>query len=148
MRICLPAFDTTVIDAGAAKSIEPANGTGTVLIIEDEDMVMDVSRKMLEKLEYHVLEARNGEEASSILRTYNGDIDIVIMDICLPDMMGGVLYPVIKKVRPNMKVIVSSGYNLEGPAREILDAGAQGFIQKPYSLAELSEKVGEVLGVG
>ncbi len=148
VRICLPAFDTKVIDAGTAKSIEPANGTGTVLIIEDEDMVMDVSRKMLERLEYHVLEARNGEEASSILRTYNGYIDLAIMDVCLPDMMGGVLYPVIKKVRPNMKVIVSSGYNLEGPARKILDAGAQGFIQKPYSLAELSEKVGEVLGVG
>ena len=148
VRICLPAFDTKVIDTGTAKSIEPANGTGTVLIIEDEDMVMDVSRKMLEKLEYHVLKARNGAEACSIVITYNGDIDLAIMDICLPDMMGGVLYPVIKKVRPNMKVIVSSGYNLEGPAREILDAGAQGFIQKPYTIIALSEKINEVLCTG
>ena len=147
VHIYLPVFDNRVVE-GAAKSTESTNGTGTVLIIEDEDMVMDVSRKMLERLEYHVLEARNGEEASSILRTYNGNIDLAIMDVCLPDMMGGVLYPVIKKVRPNMKVIVSSGYNLEGSAREILDAGAQGFIQKPYSINALSEKLNEVLCTG
>lgn len=130
------------------ESMKPANGTGTVLIIEDEEMVMDVSRKMLERLDYNVLQAKNGVEAGNIAKTYNGDIDIAIMDVCLPDMMGGMLYPVIKKVRPNMKVIVSSGYNLEGSAREILDAGAQGFIQKPYSINALSEKLNEVLCTG
>lgn len=143
----VPGIDKNLMEE-TTESMKPATGTGTVLIIEDEDMVMDVSRKMLERLEYYVLEARNGEEASSILRTYNGDIDLAIMDVCLPDMMGGVLYPVIKKVRPNMKVIVSSGYNLEGPARKILDAGAQGFIQKPYSLNALSKKLNEVLCTG
>ncbi len=108
-------------------------------------MVMDISRKMLERLDYQVLQARNGAEAGNIAKTYNGDIDLAIMDVCLPDMMGGALYPVITKERPNMKVIVSSGYNLEGPAREILDAGTQGFIQKPYSFSALSEKLNEVL---
>jgi len=147
VHICLPVFDNRVVE-GAAKSTEPTNETGTVLVIEDEDMVMDVSRKMLERLEYHVLEARNGEEASNILRTYNGHIDLAIMDVCLPDMMGGMLYTVIKKVRPKMKVIVSSGYNIEGPAMKILDAGAQGFIQKPYSFSALSEKLNEVLDIG
>ena len=129
MRIFLPAVDAEAME-GTTESMKPANGTGTVLVIEDEEMVLDVSRKMLEKLDYHVLEARNGAEASSIVRTYNCDIDLAIMDVCLPDMMGGALYPVIKKARPKMKVIVSSGYNIEGPARKILDAGAHGFIQK------------------
>ena len=147
VRIFLPAVDNKVIE-GTAKSIEPANGTCTVLVIEDEEMVMDISRKMLERLDYQVLQARNGAEAGNIAKTYNGDIDLAIMDVCLPDMMGGALYPVITKERPNMKVIVSSGYNLEGPAREILDAGAQGFIQKPYSFSALSEKLNEVLCTG
>ncbi len=125
--------------------MRPSNGTCTVLVIEDEEMVMYVSRKMLERLEYHVLQAKNGTEANSIVRTYNGDIDLAIMDVNLPDMKGGALYPVITKARPNMKVIVSSGYDLEGPAREILDAGAQGFIQKPYSFSALSNKLNEVM---
>jgi len=147
MRIFLPAVDINVIER-TAKSMSPTNGTCTVLVIEDEEMVMDVSKKMLERLEYRVLQARNGSEADSIVRTYNGDIDLAIMDVNLPDMMGGTLYPVITKARPNMKVIVASGYDLEGPVREILDAGAKGFIKKPYSLNALSEKLNEVLFAG
>jgi len=125
--------------------MQHANETCTVLVIEDEEMVMDVSRKMLEKLDYHVLQARNGAEAGNIVKNSNGDIDLVIMDVCLPDMTGGVLYPIITKACPQMKVIVSSGYELEGPVREILDAGAQGFIQKPYSFSTLSKKLNDVL---
>jgi two-component system, cell cycle sensor histidine kinase and response regulator CckA len=128
--------------------MKPLNGTCTVLVIEDEEMVMDVSRKMLEKLEYLVLQAKNGSEANSIVKTYNGNIELAIMDVNLPDIMGGALYPVIIKARPNMKVIVSSGYDLEGPVREILDAGAKGFIRKPYSLNALSEKLNEVMCAG
>ncbi len=144
MCVFLPALDSKVIE-GTAKSMRPSNGTCTVLVIEDEEMVMYVSRKMLERLEYHVLQAKNGTEANSIVRTYNGDIDLAIMDVNLPDMMGGALYPVITKARPNMKVIVSSGYDLEGPVQEILDAGAHGFIQKPYSFSALSNKLNEVM---
>ena len=125
--------------------MKPANGTCTILVIEDEETVMDVSSKMLEKLDYNVLQARNGAEAGNIAKNYNGDIDLAIMDVCLPDMMGGALYPIIIKACPKMKVIVSSGYDIEGPAREILDAGAQGFIQKPYSFSALSNKLNEVM---
>jgi two-component system, cell cycle sensor histidine kinase and response regulator CckA len=128
--------------------MKPLNGTCTVLVIEDEEMVMDVSRKMLEKLEYLVLQAKNGSEANSIVKTYNGNIELAILDVNLPDIMGGALYPVIIKARPNMKVIVSSGYDLEGPVQEILDAGAKGFIRKPYSLNALSEKLNEVMCAG
>jgi two-component system, cell cycle sensor histidine kinase and response regulator CckA len=147
MSVFLHAVDTEVVE-GTAKIMKPANGTCTVLVIEDEEMVMDVSIKMLERLEYHVLQARNGSEAYSIVGTYNGDIDLAIMDVNLPDMMGGTLYPVIIKKRPNMKVIVSSGYDLEGPVQDILDAGAKGFIKKPYSLTTLSAKLNEVLCTG
>ena len=141
--VFFPAVDSKRIE-GVAKSMKPV-GTCTVLVIEDEEMVMDVSRKMLEKLDYQVLQARNGSEAGNIVKNYNGNIDLAILDICLPDMMGGALYPIITKACPNMKVIISSGYGLQGPAQEILDAGAQGFIQKPYSFSALSKKLNEVL---
>ena len=144
MRISFLALCTE----GTAKSMKAANGTCTVLVIEDEEMVMDVSRKMLEKLEYRVLQARNGSEANSIVKTYNGNIELAIMDVNLPDILGEALYPVIIKARPNMKVIVSSGYDLEGPVREILEAGAKGFIRKPYSINALSEKLDEVMCTG
>ena len=128
--------------------MKPAKGTCTILVIEDEELVMDVSSKMLAKLDYNVLQARSGAEAGNISKSYDGDIDLAIMDVCLPDMMGGVLYPVLAKARPQMKVIVSSGYDIEGPAQEIIDAGAQGFIQKPYSFNALSKKLNEVLDIG
>lgn len=116
-------------------------GTGTVLVIEDEDVVMDVNRTMLRKLGYRVLEAKTGREAIDIAGSFDRDIDLVLLDIQLPDMESKKLYDLIKETRPNLKVIVCSGYSLDGPAQEILDAGAQDFIQKPFSISFLSKKL-------
>jgi PAS domain S-box-containing protein len=120
-------------------------GTGTILVIEDEEIIMDVCRAMLEKLGYRVLEAKTGIKAIDIVKTFDGDIDLVILDIVLPDMNGEKVYPFLMKARPSLKVLVSSGYSIDGPAQNILDAGAQGFIQKPFSILALSERLGELL---
>jgi len=80
-----------------------------------------------------------------ITETFGSQIELALLDIKLPDMEGGKVYPLIMKARPNLKVIVFSGYAIEGPARKILDAGAQDFFQKPFSLATLSEKLKKVL---
>jgi len=101
---------------------------------------------LLERLGYLVLEAKTGGEAIRISRTFDGNIDLAILDILLPDMNGKAVYPVLMEARPNLKVIVCSGYSLEGPAQEILDAGAQCFVQKPFSLTTLSVKMEEVMG--
>ena len=114
-------------------------------MIEDEEMVMDVSRAILERLGYRVLEARTGKEAIEIAKTYDDDIDLAILDIVLPDMDGKGIYPFLMKARPKIKVIVCSGYSLEGPAQEILDEGAHGFIQKPFTIVTLSEEMKKVL---
>lgn len=121
------------------------NGNGTILVIEDEEAVIDVSRAMLEHLGFNILEARTGSEALDVARSYNGPIDLALLDIGLPDMDGRKLYPLIKEARPDMKAIVSSGYAIEGPAQEILMAGAEGWIQKPYTFQAFSDKVSEVL---
>ena len=75
----------------------------------------------------------------------DGQIDLALLDIKLPDISGINLYPLIMKARSNLKVIVWSGYSIDGPAREILDAGAQDFLHKPFTFATLSEKLKEVL---
>ena len=124
---------------------EPAQGTGTILLIDDEEYVIDVTQAMLERLGYRVLPAKTGEEARDIADSFDEDIDLAILDIVLPDMHGKMIYPLLTEMRPNLKVIVCSGYTIDGPAQEILDAGADGFIQKPFSMATLSEKLNEVL---
>ena len=116
------------------------------MIIEDEETVMEVSHDILERLGYHVLQAMTGNEAVDIIKTFNEHIDLAILDIVLPDMEGKEIYSIIKEARPDMKVILCSGYSLDGPAQEILDAGAEAFLQKPLSMNALANKVKDVLG--
>ena len=124
---------------------EPIKGTGTILLIEDELPVIETLRKLLERLGYQVLEAKTGKEAVRLARAFAGDIDLAILDVFLPDMNGNKVYASLKEFRPNLKVLVCSGYSIEGPAQEILDAGAHGFVQKPFSIEELSEKLKELV---
>jgi CheY-like chemotaxis protein len=140
VKIFLPAI------RGEAPAIKPVRSlnmenSGTILVIEDEEMVLDVTSSMLRNLGYRVLAARSGEEALRIADNYDGQIDVALLDIILPDMGGKEIYPRLLASRPNLRVIVSSGYALNGPAQEILKQGAQGFIQKPYTMAALSEKL-------
>jgi PAS domain S-box-containing protein len=144
VRIYLPAVEDKPKEIKKPKT-ELARGTGTILIVEDEEQVMDVTRTILKRLGYQVLTAKTGMEGVDIGRSYNGDIDLAIIDIYLPDMRGDVIYKLLKKVRRNLKVIILSGYALDGPAQKILNAGAQAFMQKPFKLAALSEKVKDVL---
>ena len=92
-----------------------------------------------------VMVAKTGKDAIHIAKTFDGQIDLALLDIKLPDMEGGKFYPLIMEARSNLKVIVFSGYSIDGPTREILDADAQDFIQKPFSIAKLSEKQKVVL---
>ncbi|MEN8752240.1 MAG: response regulator, partial [Desulfobacterales bacterium] len=127
---------------------EPLKGTGTILLIEDESAVIERLRKFLERLGFHVIEAQTGKEAIRLARAFDGDIDLAILDVFLPDMNGNKIYPLLKEFRPDLKVLVFSGYSLDGPAQEILDAGAHGFLQKPVSIEVLSEKLTELLQAG
>ncbi|MCJ7682969.1 MAG: response regulator [Desulfobacteraceae bacterium] len=144
IQIYLPAIEIKVEKPKKAE-VEAATGSGTVLMIEDEDVVIEVTQAMLERLGYRVMVAKTGKDAIHIAETFDGNIDLALLDIKLPDMEGGKVYPFIMKARPDLKVIVFSGYSIDGPARKILDAGAQDFIQKPFSIAILAEKLKEVL---
>ncbi|RJQ65631.1 MAG: PAS domain S-box protein [Desulfobacteraceae bacterium] len=119
--------------------------SGTALIIEDEQLVMEVNRAIVEKLGYQVLEAKTGKEALHIARTYEGHIDFALLDVILPDTSGNQIYPKLKEILPQLKVIVCSGFTLDGPAREILNAGAESFLPKPFTVAALSSALDEIL---
>jgi len=143
----LPVAETPVKEDAKPKT-ELIKGTGTILVIEDEEPVMKISRAILERMGYRVLEARTGQEAVDIVKTFDGHIDLALLDILLPDMTGNDIYPLIMEARPDLKVIVFSGYSIDGPAMKILNAGAEDFIQKPFEMAELSEKLKKILGGG
>lgn len=148
VRIYLPAVREIKEKKAQRVHKEPLKGTGTILLIEDELAVIETLRKLLERLGYKVLEAKTGKDAIRLVRAYEGEIDLAILDVFLPDMNGNKVYPLLKEFRPDMKVLVFSGYSIEGPAQEILDAGAHGFVQKPVSAEELSEKLKELLQAG
>jgi PAS domain S-box-containing protein len=119
-------------------------GRENILVVDDEEMILDVSRAMLEAMGYTVLVAHGGAEAVEMVKN-TGNIDLVILDMVMPGMSGREAFEAIRKTSPAMKVILASGYSIEGQAEEIMSKGCNGFIQKPFNSASLSEKIGEVL---
>jgi len=121
-------------------------GKETVLFVDDDDMVIEGCGEMLTKMGYNVLIARNGKDALEIYKENQHKIDIVIIDMIMPIMNGGETYDRLKKMYPNIKVLLSSGHSVNGQATEILERGCNGFIQKPFTIEVLSEKIREILG--
>jgi two-component system cell cycle sensor histidine kinase/response regulator CckA len=133
------------------KEIEPkdkiTHGVETILLVDDDEMVIDVSRQLLEKLGYTVLTADGGQEAIAIYQKHYNEISLVIIDMVMPDLNGGETYDELKNINPNIKVLLSSGYSIDGQAQDILDRGCNGFIQKPFNINKLSCKVRDVLDI-
>ncbi len=120
-------------------------GNETILLVDDEALVIDVGVQLLEKLGYTVFEAQSGRDAIRIFTERNRTIDMLILDMVMPGMGGGEVYDQIKRIDPKVKVLLSSGYSIDGQATEILNRGCEGFIQKPFNMEDLSKKIREVL---
>jgi CheY-like chemotaxis protein len=121
-------------------------GDETLLLVDDEEAVVAVTKDMLQTLGYRVLSATTGKEAVEVFRANQQAIDLVILDMIMPDMGGGTTYDAIRDLDPAAKVLLSSGYTLDGEASSIMARGCSGFIQKPYSLRVVSTKIREILG--
>jgi CheY-like chemotaxis protein len=121
-------------------------GTETVLLVDDEEAVLEVGRDLLKAMGYRVLIARDGSEAVQVYAKNKQIIDIVILDIVMPNMGGGATYDLMKKSDPDVRVLLSSGYSIDGEATKILERGCSGFIQKPFNMEELSGAIRTVLG--
>ncbi len=125
---------------------EIIKGEETILLVDDEKNILDVSAELLASLGYTVITAAGGKEAVDIYRDKKDEIDLVVLDMVMPGMRGGEAYDVLKKINPNVKVILSSGYSIDKGAKEIIARGGNDFIQKPFKIEILSQKIREVLG--
>ena len=120
-------------------------GSEKILLVDDEEMVIDVGRALLEKLGYQVVVANGGEAAVDTISKMGKEIDLVVLDMIMPEMDGGRAFDLIREIRPDVPVILSSGYSIDGKANEIMQRGCNGFIQKPFNISELSKKVRSIL---
>jgi len=122
-----------------------ALGSETILLVDDEEIIAEVGQEMLAKLGYDVLIARGGEQAIAMTMDKDRKIDLVILDMIMPDMDGGRTFDALHELWPDLPVILSSGYAINGQATEIMERGCNGFIQKPFNIFELSQKIRTIL---
>ncbi|WP_051822213.1 cache domain-containing protein [Desulfonatronum thiodismutans] len=153
-RVYLPAADS--FEAGLDEPLQPkaslktnmdgVNDARTVLVVDDESTIRELTQEALEDFGYVVLHAANGEEALAIYQEHGQTIDLVLLDLNMPGMGGHKCLQELLRLDPAVRVLISSGYSANGQARESLKSGAVGFIGKPYQLKELEAAVRGALG--
>ena len=147
-NIYLPASTSEIRGQRSEISEDIGHGDETILLVDDEEMVIDVGEQMLKALGYKIMIAGSGKEAIDVYRENQDKIHMVILDMIMPDIGGGDTFDSLKEINPDAKVLLSSGYSINGQAQEILDRGCNGFAQKPFSIADISKKIREILGFG
>jgi two-component system cell cycle sensor histidine kinase/response regulator CckA len=144
--IYLPASDRSrSIVAEEATLNAPQAGGETILLVDDETMVADVTGQLLEKLGYRILTAYSGEEALSIFQAQPSHIDLVVLDIVMPGMGGAETFERLRELNPRLNVLLASGYSLNGQTERLLTRGRCDFIQKPFDITTLSHKIRSVI---
>ena len=144
-NIYLPALRIAVHKKNDDLPSDLQKGSGTILLVDDEETILRVGANMLEALGYEVIRAADGHEALELFRKNSDQIDLVILDMIMPGIGGGEVFDAMKAIKPDIKVLLSSGYSENGQAQEILARGCNGFIQKPFDLARLSRAISEIL---
>jgi CheY-like chemotaxis protein len=128
-----------------ASSIEEEKGTGTILLVEDEETLRITTQAMLQRLGYSVLLANNGRQALKIFSANPMLIDLVLLDMIMPTMNGRDCFEALQKMNPNVKAIMISGFAENADIARMKAAGLLDFLAKPYSSDELSHKIHEAL---
>jgi two-component system cell cycle sensor histidine kinase/response regulator CckA len=146
-RIYLPALEETGSDETASPE-GVLRGTETILLVDDEDVVLEVNREILENQGYAVLTARNGKEALEIYRHRRDEIALVLLDMVMPGINGEETFGLLRRIDPGVKVILASGYSTNDQIRNMMRNGCCAFLQKPFGNLELTMKVREVIGGG
>ena len=122
-------------------------GEGTILLVDDEKNILNLCEKMLKYLGYKTIKCGNGNKALEYYSRYFNEILLIILDMTMPEMSGGETFDRLKEINPEAVVLLASGYAVDGEAQEILNRGCSGFIQKPFTITELSKKIIETLPV-
>ena len=119
----------------------------TALIVDDEEMILDLEALMLQKNGFDTLTASNSAEACQVYQDVNGNVDLVVLDMVMPDENGATTYRRLKRINPDIKVLISTGYGRDGNVEEILNDAQNGFIQKPLRFKEFTSKVDTILSM-
>jgi len=143
-NIYLPASLKQVFSEERAET-SLTHGCEIILLVDDEEVITDVTGRLLEELGYTIITAGSGEEALAIYRQKHADIDLVIIDMIMPGMSGSDTFDQLKIINPSVRAMLSSGYSLNGKAQAIMDKGVRVFLQKPYRLHDLDKKIREAL---
>jgi CheY-like chemotaxis protein len=142
--IYLPASEKEIEAEKTVKS-RLFRGEGTILVVDDERTNTNVVKELLERLGYTILTAQNGKKAIQLYRAHRNAIRLVILDMIMPGMNGKETLAALKKIDKNVCVLLSSGYSLNGEATKIIEMGCRGFIQKPFRIEELSQKIKDAM---
>ena len=143
-KIFLPAIEErTTFPGGTGEAV---SGVGGILLVDDEEILREVGRDLLEGLGYTVYLAGNGVEALEVVEKRRNDISLVMLDMIMPGMGGRETFLRLREQDPGLRVLFCSGYSHEGTGDELMELGASGFIHKPYNRYDLSRAVAEALG--
>ncbi len=146
VRVYLPVSGHQQKEQVIAAEEEIIRGQGTILVIDDEELVRLSAEAQLQECGYQVLLAENGAQGIDFYRENLQRIDLILLDLVMPVMSGKEAFERLKGINPDVKVLLSSGFKQDLRVADILEGGASGFIQKPYSLSSLSQKVSDALG--
>ncbi|MBL8692895.1 MAG: response regulator [Planctomycetes bacterium] len=130
-----------LVPAGAIEG-----GTETILVVDDEEMVIDVTQQLLADLGYAVLRADSGERALELMHELRDQVDLVLLDLGMPEMSGAETFERLREIAPKVKVAICSGFEFDSVARSLLDRGCAGFIHKPFELREFAAGIRRALG--
>ncbi|MBE7560041.1 response regulator [bacterium] len=121
-------------------------GVGLILVVDDEETVRTLARRMLERLGFTVLVASDGQEGVEIFRQHADEVRAVLLDMTMPHMDGEEAFRELRRIRPDVRVVLSSGYNEQDATNRFAGKGLAGFIQKPYCLEDLCDVIRRALG--
>jgi two-component system, cell cycle sensor histidine kinase and response regulator CckA len=144
-KIYLPSVQEPADELPQSTQPKPARGSETVLLVEDEEPVRNITSRLLQALGYRVVEAENGEEALRLFNAYNGKIDLLLTDVVMPGLGGREVAEALRALNPDLKVLFQSGYTDDTVVRRGILRSEVAFLKKPFTLDVLARKVREVL---
>ena len=145
VTLYFPLADAAVAEPKPTPKPAPATRSARILLIDDDEGVRNMATMMLRRLGHQVTSRTNGAEAVEYYRHAWNEIDLVILDMIMPKMNGRDAFIAMRQINPKIRALLSSGYSIDGEAKQILDEGMSGFLQKPFLMAELSEKLADML---
>ncbi|RLB40145.1 MAG: hypothetical protein DRH20_02055, partial [Deltaproteobacteria bacterium] len=145
-RIYLPVLDAVCVQEGEGETAPaPVGGTETILLVDDESHIRDLGSRILSHFGYEVLTAPDGESALSTIRNRLDSVDLCVVDLIMPGMGGMRFVDELRKIRPEAKVLISSGQVVEDTMKRDIENGKLAFVKKPWDVDEILQAVRNVL---